>query len=104
MKAKEYFEKYGADIYAECLMIANPNKIGPVMQKFLTEFSMETHKIYEARHGKRIGALKAVVLDQNEKWNAMCRMFQAQYGGVSPLKENGWRDLVKMKAPELFKH
>lgn len=104
MKAKEYFEKYGADIYAECAMIANPNKIGPVMQKFLTEFSMETRKIYEARHGKRIGALKAVVLDQNEKWNAMCRIFQTQYGGVSPLKENGWRDLVKMKAPELFKH
>lgn len=103
MKAKEYFEKYGSDIYAECMAIGDPTKIGPVMQRFLMEFSAETQTIYRNRHAQRVGALKAVVLDQNEKWNAMCRLYQAKYGN-SPLKENGWRELVKLRAPELFKH
>lgn len=102
MKAKEYFEKYGADIYAESLTLRSSDKIGPSLQKMLAEFSAETKEIFTKRHGRRPGALKAVVLDQNEKWNALCRIFVQTYG-ESPLREDGWKNLVRAQTPELFR-
>lgn len=101
MKAKDYFDKYGAEMYAEWLMIAEPGKLGPMGQEFLKEFSIETQELAKKRGVKRIGALKAVVLDQNEKWNALCRIFHQQYGEC-PLVENGWRNLIRAQCPELF--
>lgn len=101
MKAIEYFEKYGADIYAEFLTPQSLDKIGPTLQKLLTDFSAETTEILEKRHGKRPGALKAVVLDQNEKWNALCRIFMKKYG-ESPIKEDGWKNLVEVQNAQII--
>lgn len=102
MKAKDYFDKYGAEMYAECLMIPEPGKLGPMGQEFLKEFSRETQELSKKRNVGKIDALRAVVLEQNDKWNALCRIFHQKYGEC-PLAENGWRNLIQAQCPELFK-
>lgn len=65
------------------------------------EFSGEVVKLYNDRHGNSLEALRSIVLEQNQKWNALSRIFE-KHNGVSPLKEDGFKNYWTNKFPELI--
>ena len=87
MNAKEYFEKYGEDIWEE----AHDPKIrrdGPMAKMFIA-FSVEVKEIIKERNVKTDDGLMGIIRSQNQKWNAVVNLFVKQYG-VSPIKRDGF--------------
>ena len=90
MKAKDYFEKY-------CEQIMTNDH---VVTELIHDLADEYEKISMARHCLRDVARLAVLKELNQKWNAICSLFEIQYG-VSPLKRDGFKEHCKASLPEL---
>ena len=71
MKAKEYFEKYDELIIKD--QIAGSIESA---KKLLIELSDEVKDICEARHVKRDAAVVSVLKEINQKWNAICSLYE----------------------------
>ena len=95
MKAKEYFEKYDE-------LIIKDHIAGSIesAKKLLIELSVESKNICEARHVKRDAAVVSVLKETNQKWNAICSLYEKKYG-VSPLNRNAFIEYWKHVMPEL---
>lgn len=97
MKAKEYFEKYGSDIMNEGFR-------GEVsgdgfMAKLYMEMFHELKEMIDRRHIQKDDSFMALVEEQNDKWNAIERLFIKKYG-VSPIAHNGFMAGVKTELNE----
>lgn len=92
MKAKDYFEKYDAQVWAEA-HAPGIDTNGPTAQMFI-EFVAETKQIIEKRHAQTDSAALAVIDEQNQKWNAVSNMFEKKYG-ESPIHRNGFETALK---------
>lgn len=91
MKAIEYYEQYSNRFFknGEPTSLDEWNNAG--IDIFI-KFCEETVNICTARSIKRDEAVRAVIREQNDKWNALCRLFSKKHGGVRcPLNENGFR-------------
>ena len=97
MKAKEYFEKYDELIIKD--QIAGSIESA---KKLIIELSDEVKDICEARHVKRDAAVVSVLKEINQKWNAICSLYEKKYG-VSPLNRNAFSEYWKQVLPELSK-
>ena len=98
MKAKEYFEKYGAQLVLD----ENTHKIermNAIIALFL-ELCCEAETIGEQRKVKRIEAVVSIVKEMNDKWNTVGDLCKKHYG-VDPLVENGFKEFVLDQTPEL---
>lgn len=95
MKAKEYFEKYDELIIKD--QIAGSIESA---EKLLIELSVEAKNICEVRHVKRDAAVVSVLKETNQKWNAICSLYEKKYG-VSPLNRNAFIEYWKHVMPEL---
>lgn len=99
MKAVEYWNKYEKRFFpaANFTMLITMEKADAAIKDLLVEFSKETIKICETRHATRDEAAKAVVREQNLKWNALCRVFEKR-SPVCPIKHNGflkfWKERI----------
>lgn len=95
MKAKEYFEKYDR-------VIIEDQMAGSIVstQKLLLELSNEAESICKKRHAKRGLAVVAVLKELNQKWNAICILYEKKYG-VSPLNKDAFKTFWKLQMPEL---
>lgn len=85
MKAKEYYEKYkepltSAKSYDENLI---------VLAQLMNEFKDDFYSILELRKVKTDLGLFALIREFNQKWNALIRLFEKDFG-VGILKENGF--------------
>jgi len=95
MKAKEYFEKYDELIIKD--QIAGSIESA---KKLLIELTDEAKNICESRHVKRDAAVVSVLKEINQKWNAICSLYEKKYG-ASPLNRNAFIKYWKQVIPEL---
>ena len=98
MKAKEYYAKYGPDLIKE--WDSEPSST-EVLTKLVIDLHMEAVELDKLRNGKTRGALLSAIGEQNEKWNAIVRLFE-KAGHVSPLKWNGFINAARIKFPDIF--
>ena len=87
MRAKEYFEKYDKSIIEEAIQ-PEVKKNGPIAQLYIEMFS-EMKTIIEIRHIQNDNSLMALIREQNDKWNAIERLFIKKYK-LSPITHNGF--------------
>lgn len=91
MKAKEYFEKFGEDVWKEAQEPEFRND-GSFAKIYIAFFS-EMKQLMETRNVKLDRAIPRLIDEQNQKWNAVCNLFEKKYG-VSPLQRDGFRTAV----------
>ena len=95
MKARDYFEKYDTLIMEE----QKNGEIGTT-KKLLLEMSDEVTAVCKQRKAVKDEAVIAVLKEINQKWNAICRMYEKKYG-VSPLNYDAFRCYRMTAMPEL---
>ena len=94
MKAKEYFEKYFADIEASD---ENPNNEVFLRRagKLVQDLTNEALELCDARHSHSNSTVDGVLKEQNQKFNSIANMIEKKYGHAY-LKRNGlilyWQD------------
>ena len=70
MKAKDYYEKYCGEMIAEAYE-PNPESLG----KLFIEMFAEVKEICDQRHAVFDRACLSIIDEQNDKWNAIRRLF-----------------------------
>ena len=96
MKAKDYYEQFGAALLAESYHEEKFDELN----KLVMAFVREEKEIIESRKMCTDRGAVAVIKEQNEKWNALVAIFEKKHG-VSPIVRNGFMILMKSKIPEL---
>ena len=76
MKAQEYFDKFGEDIYKEATDTAGTGALTGMLKAML----QECIDIAQKRNIRRFIGLEGVIKEQNDKWNAFSRIFNEHYG------------------------
>lgn len=97
MKAKDYFEQFGKLVYEECAYEEQETK---QLAKLIGAFLREMKETMEARHVKTDRGCVATIKEQNEKWNALCAIFEKEYG-QEVLKRNGFMVYMEENMPEM---
>lgn len=92
MKAKEYYEKYG-----ERLMQPNDSAALP---ELVNELLTETQDLIKNRKIRSDRAFVAVINQQNDKWNAIARMFPKEVLVYNGFKKLMWKVLAKSNGCE----
>lgn len=95
MKAKEYFEKYDRIIIDEQIAGSIEST-----KKLLFELCDEVKDICEKRKAKKNSAVVAVLLEIDQKWNAICSLYEKKYG-VSPLNRGAFMEFWKLQIPQI---
>lgn len=83
MKAKEYYEKYKTG-----LVSADDKTYLPAACGIITELLGETKTVMAARHVKYDKGLIPILREQNDKYKAIVRMFEKEYGAAP--YSHGW--------------
>lgn len=94
MKAKDYFARYDRIIVNDQI-----TGTGDGAYQLLIDLLREVGEVSENRHAKSESAIGAILKEMNQKWNAICSLYEKKYGG-SPLKRNGFKEFIKTKIPE----
>ena len=97
MKAKEYYAKYKAG-----LMSADEEIFLSTIREFLSELFNEINTIKEARHVRFDSGFFPILREQNEKYKAVVRLFEKEYGS-SPIREDGLELFLEHMMPEVVK-
>jgi len=92
MKASDYFEKYSPKLQTWSL---DDQKLPPFLNDhdlytLIMDFNHETQDIIKTRHIQFDRAMPALLKEQNDKWNALCRLFEKKSGG-SPIRLDGFK-------------
>lgn len=94
MKAKEYYES----IIAKNPQTADEmaNAVGDVV----IGLNREAAELFKKRNARRNDAVRAVIREQNNKWNAIVGLFEKKQG-ISPIRRNAYLDAWVKQIPEL---
>lgn len=76
MKAKDYFAKYGPSIWSEKVLASGLCSADEMFKEMTAEIST----LAEKRHAKEPASINKIVLEINDKWNAVCRLYEKKYG------------------------
>lgn len=94
MKAKEYFDLYDRAICEEvgrdCVEV----------NKLLLALSGEAKDICDKRHSSNDLVTYAILRELNQKWNAICNLFERKYQ-VEILRRNGFKEFWVLRIPDL---
>ncbi len=104
MKAKEYFEKYGDQILKSVKAGVNvPLRFenDPAAQMF-RDFTAELREILEIRKANTFRAYRRAIEEQNQKWNAVSKLFIKKYG-ITPLKRDAFITVLRDRFEEISK-
>lgn len=96
MKAKEYYEKYKTGLAS-----AEEKTYLTAAQGFISELLTEAKTIADARHVKFDRGFIPVLRELNEKYKAVVRMFEKEYGG-SPIKPDGFELVLEARFPGIM--
>lgn len=96
MKAREYYTKYKDKITS-----ADENESLRGVSDMIIEFCMESKELVPKRGIRTACGCVAVLRELNDKYNAVCRMFEQEYG-VSFIKKDGLMIYWKEEVPMLF--
>lgn len=94
MKAAEYCDKY-----ASLFQGANEERCKELVGLLAQEFAAELQQTIKTRHIKLSTGLDSAIREQNDKWNAMVRLFEKKLG-ASPVVRNGFASLVQIAKEE----
>lgn len=97
LKAKDYFEKYEQSIIDP--QSTDEARAGAA-SNLLLEMCTESQTVLKKRNAQTGTALMAIIKEFNQKWNAICRMFESKYG-ESPLIRDGFKNFWFDRMPEL---
>lgn len=84
MKATEYYEKYKDKLTSRKEEVAIE-----AIKELLANFNQEARGLISKRHIQTAPALISVLKELNDKWNALARCFEKDYGGT-PIKKDGF--------------
>ena len=98
MKAREYYNKYAIGLMNETFK--NPDE-RTVLWDVIFSFLNDTSDLIKARHCVKPEAVRAIITEQNNKWNTLCALF-IKNGWRCPLKKDGFLEYSKTKLPEIF--
>ena len=96
MKAKEYFKSYEDRILEDTIL----NNSVEAAKDLMKDMWMELDDIVKKRSVQKMAALVGAIKEQNQKWNAICNLFEEAHG-VSPLKRNAFGKFVELEIPQL---
>lgn len=97
MKAIDYYEKYGKAIYEER---SGEEKSPESTYRLIIAMSKEMKDLCDRRHVKRISAMAGVIKEMNERWNAICKLFEKEYG-KSPIVRDGFKEFWIRAVPQI---
>lgn len=111
MKAKDYYDKYRPRVYEvegglshklasgkEVTVPPTKEAMAQVSNDIIEDFLNESAEIAKRRKIFQPHALKGLIEEFNDKWNAFCRLFERDYG-ESPFAHNGFRELLFKMEP-----
>lgn len=76
MKAKDYFEKYKEPLHQAADKKARSN----IAAEIFIDMSAEGSRLGKTRHIQREEALTAIIKEMNDKWNALVRLVEKEFG------------------------
>lgn len=94
MKAKEYYEKYKADLTS-----TDPETRRTAVFTLWREMHAEVKELAKARGVKRTDAYAAVIAEENLKWNSIAATLREK-DGVSVLQRNGFENIYFTRCPK----
>ena len=101
MKAKEYFDREVEGI--EAAIVNNDGaSLGEIGKKLYIDFLDETQAICKQRHVKFDRGLHAIIQEQNQKWNALAKMIEAEIG-VSVFRRDAFKNTLMSQLAEAKK-
>ena len=93
MKAKEYYEKHKAGLINVDKETALTATLG-----LIYELMNEVEAIVKARHVKYDRGFIPILREQNDKYKAIVRMFEKEYG-ASPIRTDGFELVLENRFP-----
>jgi hypothetical protein len=101
MKAIDYFNEYGDAVLRESIAGDEKDAISSLFRAFVREMK----EIIYTKGVQTNRAVAAVVKEQNQKWNALCRLYEKKYGeDLTPIKYNGFMNAIKDAIPEICRY
>lgn len=101
MKAIEYYETYGDQVFGEAVKSAiRGEQTAVALSELMRAFIRETKEIIKSRNVTTDRGAISVIREQNEKWNALVAIFEKQ-NKVSPIVRNGFQKYVEAEIPAL---
>lgn len=85
MKAVDYFKKFKNEVLTD-----------DGLKKLLLEMSEEVTTIAYNRKAVCDDAIEAIISEMNQRWNALCRLFEKEYKQPI-LKRNGFLEFWKTR-------
>ena len=98
MRAVDYYEKY-----KEPLLSSDETAIRKCLFDIVVSLSDEASALTKKRQISRPSGLVAILEEQNQKWNALCHIFEAKHGS-SPINKDGFRRFCLVRMPDLKNH
>lgn len=98
MKAKEYYAKY-----KERIASTDDQVSLQAVSDLVRDLSMEAKDLVEKRHARSNCAGVAILREMNDKYNAVCNLFEREFG-ATPIKPNGFMYYWKRTMPELERY
>ena len=101
MKAKEYFDREIEGI--EAAIVNNDGaSLGEIGKKLYIDFLNEAHAICVNRHVKFDRGFHPIIREQNQKWNALAKMIEAEIG-VSVFRRDAFKNTLMSQLAETNK-
>lgn len=96
MKAVEYYNKYGPKIFS----LKDKDDIDGEVLSLLREFNQEIVSLCETRKVETNVGMAGVILELNQKWNALANLFIAGYR-LSPILQDGYKRFWMLQTPDM---
>ena len=92
-KAKEYYELYKVDLMDQ-------ERANQALYDLIKDLNDEVMELQKIRHVKFDRGLIPILKKTNQKWNAIVRLFEKEFG-TSPVKPDGFKRFWIHEMPQL---
>ena len=96
MKALEYYNKYGPEFFN----LKDKDEIDDIVLSLIREFNQEIVSLCEIRKVETNMGMAGIILELNQKWNALITLFVKGYG-LSPIVTDGYKRFWLLQSPDL---
>ena len=97
MKGKDYAKKYLPLVKAS---VNSEQELLEIAKDIVEDFQNDLVRTIEARKISNLESAARAVIEVNDKWNALVKIFVRELG-ASPIKKDGFRNIKVMQTPEL---
>ena len=97
MKATDYYNKYQERLDP---LTATEVELNAAVKELFFEFGKEVEVISNTRHSKDDKVTISILREQNQKWNALCRLLEKRWG-CSVILPDGFKNFWVHEMPGL---